>query len=68
MGAGLSLLTCPYTRAMNECVAESPTNSWRQPMQALSSGEQTFSCKYHKCVDGKGLDSYEMCLFVCQRK
>ena len=64
MGAGLSLFTCPHTRAMNEFVAESPTNSWRQPTQALSSGEQTFSCKYHRCVDRKGLDSYEMCLFA----
>lgn len=59
MGAGLSLFTCSYARAMNEFVPES---------QALSSGEQTFSCKYHRCVDGKELNSYEMCLFVCQRK
>lgn len=67
-GAGLSLFTCSYARAMNEFVAESPPNSLKQPTQALSSGEQTFSCKYHRCVDGKELDSYEMCLFVCQRK
>lgn len=68
MGAGLSLFTCPFTRAMSEFVVESLTDSWKQPTQALSSGKQTFGCKYHRCADGKELDSYEMYMFVCQGK